>query len=367
MGKIIAICNQKGGVGKTTTCVNLAAGLGVLEKKVLVIDTDPQANATISFGLQAQKLNNPALAFMSAKSVMQNRLVSTKSPNVDIVPFIEDVDFFKDNSQNSSFKQAIRTLAALYDYIIIDSVPFFKAKNLEILKSSDAIIIPIQCDYYAIEGLHRFLRTVRYVQKNLNPTLDIEGFLLTMFDKRVNLSKKVVLYMQSYFKTLVLKTIINRNTKVSQAPGFGKTIFAHDVSSVGAKDYLALAHEIIENNIRLKTPSDIPSIPEEEESFFNKKTFGKESTQEHQDDYLSKLLENKVVEEKSFPENLRSLLGLHKNEVKERIGLHDNNINRNVWFYQYNKSKSIFKKKYLYLYFKNDFVKKMETKRFKNI
>lgn len=370
MGKIISISNHKGGVGKTTTCVNLAAGLGILEKKVLVIDTDSQANATSSFGFQSKKLNNPALEFMSIVSVIKNNIISTNSPNVDLIPFIEDVNFFKE-TESSSFKKALNVISNLYDYVIIDCVPFFKKNNLEILKSSHSIIIPVQCDYYALEGLHKFLRTVTYVQKNLNPTLTIEGFLLTMFDTRVNLSKKVVQYMQSYFKTMVFKTIINRNTKISQAPGFGKSIFEHDVTALGARDYLAFANEIIKNNKELTSSTDIPSLPEEQESIFNKKTLSSKLSENNIDSteanlYLKKLIyQEEEVEEKSFPQNFTSFLGLDKNEVKKRVGLQDNDINKNVWFYKCNNNKMFFRKKYLYLYFRNNFVKNYEIKRFK--
>lgn len=371
MGKIISIANHKGGVGKTTTCVNLAAGLGILEKKVLVIDTDSQANATTSFGFQSKNYKNPALKFMSIISVLKNNRVTTNSPNVDLIPYLEDVDFFKEVSDSYSFKEALNVISNLYDYIIIDCVPFFKKNNLKILKISHSIIIPVQCDYYALEGLHKFLRTVTYVQKNMNPTLAIEGFLLTMFDSRVNLSRKVVQYIQSYFKTMVFKTIINRNTKISQAPGFGKSIFEHDVTSLGAKDYLALANEIIKNNKDLKVYSDIPSLPEEQEIVFNKKTLSKKILVNNKDtieenSYLKKLAQKEEqVKEKTFPKNFTSFLGLDKSEVKQKIGLRDNDFNTNIWFYKYNNSNNFLSKKYLYLYFKNNFVKNYEVKRFK--
>ena len=191
-----------------------------------------------------------------------------------------------------------------------------------------------------------------------------------MFDKRVNLSKKVVHYMQSYFKILVFKTIINRNTKISQAPGFGKSIFQHDVTSVGAKDYLELANEVIKNNTLLKTPSDIPSLPEEQESIFNKKSFSQKSLNKDSKEaqvysYLNKVSDKEKNPKKSFPKNFTSFLGLDKNEVAHRIGIQDNDLNRNTWFYQFDNSNNFFKKKYLYLYFKNNFVKDYATRRFK--
>ncbi|CAM1362390.1 conserved hypothetical protein [Tenacibaculum sediminilitoris] len=365
MCKIIAICNQKGGVGKTTTCVNLAAGLGILEKKVLVIDTDPQANATISFGFVSKKLNNPALEFMNFVSILKNNRIQTNSPNVDLIPFLEDVDFFKQELQSLRFKKALEIISPLYDYVIIDCVPFFKTKNLEILVSSNSVIIPVQCDYYALEGLHKFLKTVRYVQQNLNSSLIIEGFLLTMFDKRVNLSKKVVLYIQSNFKELVFKTIINRNTKVSQAPGYGKTIIEHDIGSIGARDYLSLADEVIKKDLDITVSNHIPSIPEEQERIFIKRTFSKSVIHDSIIKRISFIKITETQETRPFPSDFNDLIGLSKYEIKKKIGLSNNNVDEDIWIYKFKNSINIVKKKYVYLYFEDETVKSFATKRFK--
>jgi len=375
MGKVIAVCNQKGGVGKTTTCVNLAAALGLLEKKVLVIDTDPQANATQSFGFTSKKLDNPAFEFMSLFSIIKNNLLQTTSPNVDLVPAFCDIDIFKETNSNSSrFKKALEQITKTYDYIFIDCVPFFKAKNLEILSCANSIIVPVQCDYYALEGVHKFLKTILYIQKNLNKTLEIEGFLLTMFDKRLNLSKKVFLFMHEHFKQLVFKQIINRNTTIAQAPSFGKTIFEHDVNAIGSQDYLALANEIIRNNTTTKIANKIPEFSNQQENKFNKKILSVTSNPINIDTLKTNTLFNKLAKTKNtvskeyiFPNDFNSLLGLDKVKIKEKLGLKNNNVHSNTWVYKYVKTTSLFKKKYLHLHFKNNCVQSYTTKRTKKI
>lgn len=372
MGKIISVCNQKGGVGKTTTCVNLAAGLGLLEYKVLVLDTDPQANATLSFGLSSKKLDNPVLEFMNFVSIIKNNVVHTDAPNVDLLPYFEDVDFFKGGLENSRFKKALEEISTLYDFILIDCVPFFKTKNLEILVSSHSVIIPVQCDYYALEGLHTFLKTVRYVQKNLNKNLYLEGILLTMYDSRLNLSKKVVAYMQSYFKEIIFETIINRNSKLSQAPSFGKSIFQYEISSVGANDYLQFANEIIKRNTVLETSKEIPTILEEEERMFNKKILSKSLEAQNKikisTPKIIKRLTNFEKKEENifFSDDFSNLVGLNKSEIKNKLGLSENKMNSDIWIYTRKNENNFFKKKYLYLYFTNNITTHYKTKRFKS-
>lgn len=366
MGKIISICNQKGGVGKTTTCVNLSAALGVLENKVLVIDTDPQANASLSFGFSSKKLNNPALQFMDFESVINNNVVKTNSPNVDLLPFFEDLNFFKRTLEDSKFKKALEAVSNLYDFIIIDCVPFFKRKNLDILVSSNSVIIPVQCDYYSLEGLHKFLKTIRFVQKRLNPGLDIEGFLLTMFDQRLNLSKKVANYMHRYFNELVFDTFIHRNSKITQAPSFGKSILEYDIDSVGAKYYLQLANEILAKNSIAKQSEEEPSkIPEEKDRVFNARRLSKRSTSETRKNTLLEKISKKTKPNEEnkvppFPKNFDSLLNLSKPYVEKIMGSCHKNRFGNIWIYRINKS-NLFKKRYLYIYFKNDTVSHYTT------
>lgn len=369
--KIIAICNQKGGVGKTTTCVNLASGLGVLERKVLVIDTDPQAHASMSFGFNSSRLNTPALQNMDFVSVIKNNTKVTNSLNVDLLPYIEDINFFEKNVTNSRFQKALQIISKSYDYILIDCVPFFLKKNLDILISSNSVIIPIQCDYFALEGLHTFLKTINKIQKKFNPHLEIEGFLLTMFDKRLNLSKNVVKYVNDNFKSMVFKTIINRNTTISQAPSFGKTVIDYDVCSKGANDYLLLANEIINNNVQKNIKNEIPKFSESEESKFNNKIFLSKEDNDSSLQVLNKLF-NRPDDTNQFdhkihgyPKNFGVLIGIHKSEVQSKLGTNFNSFYGNVWIYKLNNRK-FFDNRYLYLYFKNDIVNHFETSWFLN-
>ncbi|WP_366942411.1 ParA family protein [uncultured Tenacibaculum sp.] len=358
MGKIISICNQKGGVGKTTTCVNLSAALGVLEKKVLVIDTDPQANASVSFGFGVENFDNPALQFMDFTSVIRNNIITTNSPNVDLFPFYEDLNFFEKASVSSKFKKALNSIKKSYDFILIDCVPFFKAKNLEILAVSDAVIIPVQCDYYALEGLHKFLKTVRFVQKKLNNNLHIEGFLLTMYDKRVNLSNKVADYVRNYFQDLVFTTIIDRNAKITQAPSLGKSVIEYDATCIGSKCYLNLAIEILANNDVIDEEKELRVIEQEQETVFNSKKLGR--TPLSGDDSLYERILNNFSceyeeEQKSFLNNFDDLINLKKSSVEKIMGTSYKELLGSTWIYKVNKEK-VFKKKYLYVYFENDAV-----------
>lgn len=368
MGKIIAVCNQKGGVGKTTTCVNLSAALGILENKILVIDTDPQANASLSFGFRSKKLNNPALQNMGFTSVIRNNIVKTKSPNVDLLPFLEDINLFTQNSlEDSKFEKAINSIKKSYDYIFIDCVPFFKKKNLEILMVSNSVLIPVQCDYYALEGLHKFLKTIRFVQKKLNSSLSVEGFLLTMYDDRLNLSKKVAGYMDRYFNDLVFKTSIHRNAKITQAPSFGQSILAYDINSIGARHYLQLAGEVVTRNIILKQQEENAIILQEERIFNSRKLSKVASSGSENDDLLEKVLSSakktRIKKEPSLLKNFDSLVNLSKSYIEKIMGpSYKKNID-NIWVYRINKS-YFFRKKYLYIYFKNDYVSHYVTRWF---
>lgn len=371
MSKIIAICSQKGGVGKTTTCVNLASALGVLERKILVIDTDPQAQASISFGFNTTKLNNPALQQMDFVSVIKNNTKVTNSLNVDLLPFFEDINFFEKNATKSRFHKALQIISKSYDYILIDCVPFFLKKNLDILISSNSVIIPIQCDYFALEGLHTFLKTIRQIQKNFNPNLEIEGFLLTMFDKRLNLSKNVVRYVNDNFKSMVFKTIINRNSSVSQAPSFGKSVINYDVNSKGASDYILFANEIINNNSQNNVKKEISKISEIEEHKFNNRIFLSDENNNSSLLLLNKLFNpnDDIVQVgkkiKGNPNAFDVLVGMNKTEISSKLGDYYKSFYGNVWIYKL-KNKKIFKKKYLYLYFKNDVVNHFGTSWFLN-
>ena len=253
MGKIIAIANQKGGVGKTTTSVNLAASLGALEKKVLLIDADPQANASSGLGIDVDKVNIGTYQLLEHTCSAEECIVESSAPNVDMIPAhidlvaieIELVD--KDNREYM-LKNAITHLKTSYDYILIDCAPSLGLLTLNALTTADAVIIPIQCEYFALEGLGKLLNTVKSVQKIHNPELDIEGLLLTMYDSRLRLSNQVVEEVQKHFNDMVFKTIIQRNVRLGEAPSYGESIINYDVGSKGASNYLSLAKEIISKN-----------------------------------------------------------------------------------------------------------------------
>lgn len=253
MGKIIAIANQKGGVGKTTTTVNLAASLGVLEKKVLLIDADPQANATSGLGIDVNSVESGTYQLLEHTLNATETIVSTNSPNVDLIPShidlvaieIELVD--KDNREYM-MKEAIKSLKDSYDYILIDCAPSLGLLTLNALTAADSVMIPIQCEYYALEGLGKLLNTVKSVQKIHNADLDIEGMLLTMYDSRLRLSNQVVEEVKKHFADMVFDTIIQRNVKLSEAPSYGESIIKYDASSKGASNYLNLANELLSKN-----------------------------------------------------------------------------------------------------------------------
>ncbi len=253
MGKIIAVANQKGGVGKTTTTVNLAASLGVLEKKVLLIDADPQANATSGLGIDVQEVELGTYQLLEHTISAQEAIVSTNSPNVDIIPAHIDlvaieIELVDKQYREYMLKEALKPIVDSYDYILIDCAPSLGLLTLNALTAAHSVIIPIQCEYFALEGLGKLLNTIKSVQKLHNPNLDIEGLLLTMFDSRLRLSNQVVDEVNTHFSEMVFKTIIQRNVRLSEAPSYGETIIKYDASSTGANNYLKLAQELLSNN-----------------------------------------------------------------------------------------------------------------------
>lgn len=253
MGKIIAIANQKGGVGKTTTSVNLAASLGVLEKKVLLIDADPQANATSGLGIDVESVEKGTYQLLEHTMAPHEVIVTTESPNVDLIPAHIDlvaieIELVDKDRREYMMKQALRGLSNTYDYILIDCAPSLGLLTLNALTAADSVIIPIQCEYFALEGLGKLLNTVKSVQKIHNNNLDIEGMLLTMYDSRLRLSNQVVEEVRKHFADMVFDTIIQRNVKLSEAPSYGESIIKYDASSKGAANYLNLANELLTKN-----------------------------------------------------------------------------------------------------------------------
>lgn len=253
MGKIIAIANQKGGVGKTTTSINLAASLGVLEKKVLLIDADPQANATSGLGIDVETVELGTYQLLEHSIKAEEAIIKTSSPNLDIIASHIDlvaieIELVDQDEREYMLKKAIGHLKDQYDYILIDCAPSLGLLTLNALTASDSVIIPIQCEYFALEGLGKLLNTIKSVQKIHNENLDIEGLLLTMYDSRLRLSNQVVDEVQKHFNEMVFTTIIQRNVRLSEAPSYGESIINYDASSKGANNYLSLAHEVIKKN-----------------------------------------------------------------------------------------------------------------------
>jgi len=253
MGKIIAIANQKGGVGKTTTTVNLAASLGVLEKKVLLIDADPQANASSGLGIDVDAVEIGSYQVLELSNTPEEAVMKCSAPNVDVIPAHIDlvaieIELVDKENREYMLKKALETIKDKYDYILIDCAPSLGLLTLNALTAADSVVIPIQCEYFALEGLGKLLNTIKSVQKLHNPDLDIEGLLLTMYDSRLRLSNQVVEEVQKHFNDMVFKTIIQRNVKLSEAPSFGESIINFDATSKGANNYLSLAEEIIKKN-----------------------------------------------------------------------------------------------------------------------
>ncbi|RLD52823.1 MAG: chromosome partitioning protein ParA [Bacteroidetes bacterium] len=253
MSKVIALANQKGGVGKTTTAINLAASLAVLEKKVLIIDFDPQANATSGIGLDLKNIKYSIYDCFIGEILPKEVIIKTKTPGLDIIPSHIDlvgaeIEMLGEESREYFLDTVVKKVKDEYDYVLIDCSPSLGLLTLNALAASDSVIIPVQCEYFALEGLGKLLNTIQMIQKNINTELEIEGFLLTMYDSRVRLSNHVAAEVRKHFESMVFDTIIQRNIKLSEAPSYGLPAINYDANSKGTINYLNLARELLERN-----------------------------------------------------------------------------------------------------------------------
>jgi chromosome partitioning protein len=253
MGKIIAIANQKGGVGKTTSAINLAASLAVLEKKVLMIDADPQANATSGIGFDVRNIKTSIYECLINEVNPNDIILTTEIEGLDLIPSHIDlvgaeIEMLNMPNREKMFKEVLKKINKPYDYILLDCSPSLGLITVNALTAADSVIIPVQCEYFALEGLGKLLNTIKIIQGRLNPDLEIEGFLLTMYDARLRLSNQVVEEVRKHFQQMVFETIVQRNIKLTESPSFGKPVVLYDADSKGSVNYLNLAREILQKN-----------------------------------------------------------------------------------------------------------------------
>ncbi|MFH0753484.1 MAG: AAA family ATPase [Candidatus Omnitrophota bacterium] len=255
MAKTIVICNQKGGTGKTTTSVNLSAALADLGKKIILVDMDPQGNTTSGIGVNKNQIQNSVYEVLLNKIPSLNAVLKTSVPNLDLIPCNihltgAEIELVGVLSRETRLKKALADIKDSYDYVIIDSPPSLGLLTLNALVAADSILVPIQCEFYALEGVSQLLNTITLVREGLNPSLHIEGVLLTMADFRTNLTVEVINEIRNYFKDKVFQSIIPRNIRLSEAPSHGKPINLYDSASIGSKKYAELAKELVANNCK---------------------------------------------------------------------------------------------------------------------
>jgi chromosome partitioning protein len=257
MAKVIALANQKGGVGKTTTAINLAASLAVLEKKVLLIDADPQANSTSGTGFDVRSINTSIYECLVDDVNPSEIILNTEVDGMDLIASHIDlvgaeIEMLNMPNREGVLKHVISKIETNYDYILIDCSPSLGLITVNALTAADSVMIPVQCEYFALEGLGKLLNTIKIIQGRLNPELEIEGFVLTMYDPRLRLSNQVVEEVKKHFQLMVFETIIQRNIKLSESPSFGKPVILYDSESKGAINYLNLAKELLQKNDETK-------------------------------------------------------------------------------------------------------------------
>ena len=253
MGKIIALANQKGGVGKTTTAINLAASLAVLEKKVLLIDADPQANATSGLGFDVKNIKTSIYECLIDETNPNDIILNSEIEGLDLIPSHIDlvgaeIEMLNMPNRERMLKSVLEKITVPYDFVLIDCSPSLGLITVNALTAAQSVMIPVQCEYFALEGLGKLLNTIKIIQGRLNPGLEIEGFVLTMYDPRLRLSNQVVDEVKKHFQQMVFETIVQRNIKLSESPSFGKPVVLYDAESKGSVNYLNLAREVLQKN-----------------------------------------------------------------------------------------------------------------------